>query len=184
MTTTDSKIAKIQTHFQALSSLAPELNAASDDLTQAVALLDEALKKLNIGLPVWVAFRFGAEPPLYHTEQIGYDKVGSKWGIALRCLWGNEDIDDHNEDGPWLFNEAPRDMRLYAVDKIPEVIELLGKAAFDTTKKIQEKAQEVRQFADAIENITKQAKAKENLEAVRKAVVARGGQAGTGQDRK
>jgi hypothetical protein len=54
MTSGDSKITKLQTDFQALSKIATELNVSSDGLTKTVGFLDEALKKLNVGLTVWV----------------------------------------------------------------------------------------------------------------------------------
>lgn len=152
MTSTDSKIQKIQTNFQALSAVASTLNAASDEFTRVVGALDEALKKLNIGLTVWVSFadRSPHDPSLYDVDQIGYHKVGSKWGIALRHIWGEEQYDDHHEEGPWLFSDAPREMRLRSIDKIPEVIEKLVKEASNTTKAIQEKTKEVRELAEAI----------------------------------
>lgn len=151
MSSTDSKTAKIQSNFKALSEIAPSLNSASDELTKVVDKLDEALKKLNLGLTAWV--RFADRVPQvdfpYDCDQIGYCKVNGKWGIALRHIWG-QDWDDHNEEGPWLFNEAPREMRLRSVDKIPELIESLNKKASDTTKKIREKTKEVRELAEAI----------------------------------
>ncbi len=154
MTSGDSKVEKIQAHFQALSSVASSLNKASDELTKVVAILDEALKNLNVGLTVWVTFRSrGVEPQEYDNDQIGYCKVNGKWGIALRQIWGDYGMDYFASEGPWLFNEAPREMRLHGVDKIPEVIEALGKEAFDTTKKIHEKTQEVRELSGAIEKI-------------------------------
>jgi hypothetical protein len=156
MTSNDSKVEKVLTHFQTLSSVASSLNQASDELTKIVTILDEALKNLNVGLTVWVTFRSRAvepEPDAYDDDQIGYGKVNGKWGIALRHIWGNYGWDAHDIEGPWLFNEAPREMRLHGVDKIPEVIAALGKEAFDITKKIHEKTQEVRKLANAIEKI-------------------------------
>ncbi len=153
MTSSDSKITKIQTHFKALSEASPSLNAASDELTKSVALLDDSLKKLNIGLAVWVTFLdhdVDERGDRYDVDQIGYCKVNGTWGIALRHIWGQEASDWHNEEGPWLFNDASREMRLYSVDKIPEVIEALARDALNTTKKIQEKAKEVRELATAI----------------------------------
>jgi hypothetical protein len=154
MTSSDSKVEKIQMHFQALSSVASSLNTASDELTKVVGVLDEALKKLNVGLTVWVTFiKWTGEACEYDEEQIGYCKVNGKWGIALRRIWGDEVADNHVEDGPWLFSDGPREMRLRGVDKIPEVIEELGKAASDTTKRIHETTEEVRELASAIEKI-------------------------------
>ena len=152
MSSTDSKTAKIQSNFKALSEVASSLNSASDELTQVVGKLDEALKKLNVGLTEWVIFddRLPNEDMQYDCDQIGYTKVDGKWGIALRQIWGHEAYDDHKENGPWLFNDAPREMRLRSVDKIPELIESLNKRASETVKKIQEKTKEVRELAAAI----------------------------------
>ncbi len=158
MTSDDSKLAKIQTHFQALSTVASSLNTASDELTKVVGILDEALKKLNIGLIVWVPFRFRVDddsPTEYDQDEIGYAKVQGNWGLALRRIWGDESRDEYFRDGPWLFNDAPRELRLLGVDRLPELIEALGKEALHTTKKVQEKTKELRELAAAIDQIGK-----------------------------
>jgi methyl-accepting chemotaxis protein len=161
MASSDSKIAKIQTHFQTLSSVATSLNTASDELTRVVGVLDEALKKLNVGLTVWVTFSQWSDEydegitqiNRYIHEQIGYCKVNGKWGIALRRM----SVDDAGPDEsvPWLFNDAPREMRLEAVDKIPQVIEELSKEASKTTKIVQEKTNQLLELAAVIEQVAK-----------------------------
>jgi hypothetical protein len=153
MASTESEVEKIQKHFQALASIAPSLNTVSDELTQAVGVLDEALKKLNIGLSAWVIFRSRGDddyPQFYDLDQIGYCKVNSTWGIAIQHVWGDESTDSHHSEGPWLFNEASREMRIQAVDKLPELIEELSRVAAQTQKKIQEKTKQVRNLADAV----------------------------------
>jgi prefoldin subunit 5 len=163
MTVGDPKVNKVLTHFQALSSVASSLNAASDELAKGVDILDEALRKLNIGLTVWVPFRFRVEDDstgAYDQDEIGYAKVQSNWGLALRRIYGEEASDTHYEIGPSLFKDTPRELRLLAVDKIPEVFEALAKEAFNTTKRIQEKTKEVRELAGAIASVTTEAKAK------------------------
>jgi prefoldin subunit 5 len=153
MASTESQVEKIQKHFQTLSDIASSLNAASDELTQAVGVLDEALKKLNIGLSVWVIFRSRSEedsPEIYDLDQIGYCKVNGTWGIAIQRIWGDESIDRHDSEGPWLFRDASREMRVQAVDKIPELIEALGKQASETKKAIEEKTKQVKNLAEAI----------------------------------
>src|SRR5260370_24668636 len=160
MASSDSKIAKIHTHFQTLSSVATSLNSASDELTKVVGVLDEALKKLNIGLTVWVTFAEWSDEhdvgitqlSRYTHDQIGYCKVNGKWGIALQSVSGDDAGPDEPE-GPWLFNDAPRNMRLEAVDKIPKVIEELGKEAAKTAKRVQDKTKQVSEFAAAIQQL-------------------------------
>jgi hypothetical protein len=156
MNSDDSKIARVRARFQELSTLASSLNTASDELTKVVGILDEALKKLNVGLTVWENFRFRgdeSDPQFYDTDQIGYAKVSGTWGLALRRIWGNEAFDDHHSDGPWLFKDAPRELRLAAADKIPEVIEALAKATSATTKEVQEKTERARELATAIDEV-------------------------------
>lgn len=156
MTSNDSKIQDIHEHFMVLSAIASELNIASDELTKQIAVLDEALKKLNVGLTVWVKFSDHSNPAGedYDLEQIGYTKLQGKWGISLRHIWGYWGDDDHaGEDGPWLFNDAPRDMRIRSVDKIPDVLRELSKEASNATKKIQEKTKEVHELAAAIGSV-------------------------------
>jgi hypothetical protein len=158
MTSSDSKIAKIQTHFQALSSAANSLNTASDELTKVVSVLDDALRKLNVGLPVWVTVSRWSDDLRHGEDQIGYCKIGAKWGIALCSSSNDEAGGEETLDGLWLFNDAPRELRLAGIDKIPEVIEALGKEAFDATKRIQQKTEEVRELAGAIGSLRDEAK--------------------------
>jgi hypothetical protein len=163
MGSNDPKISQIQTNFQALSTVASSLNAASDELTKVVGKLDEALKKLNVGLTVWVVFEDRSDeqyPDQYDCDQIGYCKVNGKWGISLRRIWGHEFHGAGNEEGPWHFTDAPREMRLRSVDKIPVLIEALSKEASNTTKKIQEKTKEVSELAAAIESAAYEQKRK------------------------
>jgi len=158
----DSKIKEVQKHFQTLSSVASSLNAASDALTKVVSTLDEALKKLNVGVTAWVTFRSRVDPTSdpenYDKDQIGYCKIRGTWGISLRHIWGNPGWEDFNSDGPWLFNDAPRDLRLHSVDKIPELIEALGKEASETAKQVRESTQRASALAGAIEQIVLAAK--------------------------
>lgn len=166
MTSDDPSVAKIQIHFEELSSLAASLNTASDELTKGVTVLDESLKKLNIGLTVWVTFRFRGDdnfPEEYDADQIGYAKVNGTWGLALRNISGDHSISRFEEEGPWLFKDAPREFRLLAVDKIPDVVEALAKSATETTKKIEEKTKQVRELAAALEPVAKYPNARGNL---------------------
>ncbi|MGH9710181.1 MAG: hypothetical protein ACRD37_06515, partial [Candidatus Acidiferrales bacterium] len=100
----------------------------------------------------WVPFRFRGddESSAFDQDQIGYAKVNGKWGIALRRVWGSEDQATFNIDGPWLFNDAPRDVRLSSVDGILKVLEALFTEAVDTAKKIEQKIKAVRDLTQAV----------------------------------
>lgn len=95
-----------------------------------------------LGMSVWVSFRQRdvQERDLdYDEDQVGYAKLHGEWGLALRRIRGNTLAEQDTVDGPWRFNSAPRELRLAGVEKIPELVEVLGKEAFKITNKIQEK---------------------------------------------
>ena len=156
----DSPILRAQKSYQELISVANTLNKASDQLGKIIAPVDLALKALNLGISSWVSFNEWSDNSYnFERDEVGYCKVGGKWGIAIRSVSGNEDLPDETKlDGPWLFNEAPRKLRIQAIDKIPELLEALVKDAADTTKRINEKLHESEELAKAI---SAQASAKE-----------------------
>jgi len=147
----ESPFSKSQSSFRQLTAAATTLNSASDKLGQAVAALDASLKKLNLGIPSWVLIRDLSSPEdlEYTLEKLGYDKINGKWGIAISTIAGHEAFPEEDIE-EWLFNDAPRSLRIIAADKIPNLIELITKNAMDTTKKLNEKAYEVQELAVAI----------------------------------
>ena len=160
MSSGDAKIEKIAVNFRELSAVASTLNSASDELTKVVAVLDEALRTLNVGITAWTTFDAHTVDPAedFDFEQVGYCKVNGKWGIAIQRVWGDYGRGESETEGPWLFSDAPREMRLNSVDKIPELIGVLSQRASETAKTIQAKTHEVRELAGAITQITNLAK--------------------------
>jgi hypothetical protein len=148
----ETLISRAQTSYRKLATAAVALNTASDQLGKVIVEVDAALKALNLGISSWISFNEWVDDggSDYSCDQIGYSKVGGKWGIALRSLSGNYNYGEGTEDGPWLFNDAPRALRVAAIDKIPEFLEKLAKDAVETTKKINEKLQQSRELAKAI----------------------------------
>ncbi len=138
--------------FDQLSSIASNLNKASNEFTETVGTLDKALQRLNVGLVVWVTCReWTNDDGSEVREQIGYAKVDREWGIALRILDGH--VDDPGPDSvreTWAFNEAPRELRLRCIEGLPKVIDALGQSALKTTEAINKKLAETRGFAAAI----------------------------------
>ena len=136
--------------FQRLVAAATQLNTVSDELGKSIAALDDLLKQLNLGVDTWVTiiqYSDEEQPGYFVSHALGYARVGSKWGIALRTIAGYEQDDprDYRKDW-WPFNDAPRALRIDAVDKLPDLLEALTKAATTTAEKIQDKigqAQEV-----------------------------------------
>ena len=155
---------RIQTSYKQLSLAANNLNAASDELGKAISLLDAALKKLNLGISAWVQLSGNENGDYWWSRDLGYTKIGDKWGVALRKAKGNYQDPDNDSDELWLFNEAPRWMRTEAVGKIPDLLEALLKVAENTTKKIREKTAQAYELAVAMSKVAEEAQSEERKE--------------------
>jgi hypothetical protein len=143
------KVERVQKAVQQLPTVAATLNAASDDLAGSVSKLDALLKKFNLGVPTWVSFEKSRWDDGSYQEDIGYAKVNGKWGIAIRTI--ECDFSDPDSSATkWLFNDAPRLLRVHAVEKIPELLEALLESAAEMTKVIADKAGEVEALASAM----------------------------------
>ena len=137
--TTNGSTARVESSFKQLSTAAQTLHTASDDLRKVIRQLDASLKKLGLGFPAWVQISGSSDETQYWNRDLGYARVGGKWGLALRDVTGNHlDHEDDSEE-VWAFNDAPRAMRIEAVGKIPDLLERLLQQTEETTKKLQSK---------------------------------------------
>jgi hypothetical protein len=145
---------RVSVFYSQLSSVANELNAASDELGKSVAQIDNALKKLNLGITAWVTVQsWQADERGDHEfwdESLGYAKINGKWGVCLRRTEGNLRDPDMAEVEEWLFSDAPRVLRLLSIDKIPELLEKLTAQAQLATTKIQAKLASAQAVAAAL----------------------------------
>ena len=146
---------RVANYYSQLSTVAADLNAVSDELGKSIAEIDAALKKLNLGITTWVTIRGDGGNPYddsFRSRDIGYAKVSNKWGISLRTIDGQLSDPDRSETEEWLFNDAPRSLRLEAIDKIPELLEKLSKDAVRTTKDIRARLDEAQAVAEAVKS--------------------------------
>lgn len=108
-----------------LFRVAKSLNEETDRLNDAVALVAETLKPLNLGVTSWHKFFADEDGPFWVTEEVGYAKVKGKWGIALRKTTGDESSIDEADEKIWPFDEAPRELRIRGAGFLPALIEKL-----------------------------------------------------------
>jgi hypothetical protein len=147
----DSLVERVQASYLQLFDVASDLNAVSDELGKSVAEIDGALKRLNLGIPIWVEInRWDGEELDYFYESVGYAKVGGKWGVSLMTVSGNHSNPDRDDVERWLFNDGPRKLRLASIEKLPEVLKNLSEEAIITTKKIKSRLAEVKEVAAAV----------------------------------
>jgi hypothetical protein len=165
-TNSKSLAERVEASYLELSATASELNKVSDELGKPIAEIDFAFKKLNLGITVWVDIGRWSdqEGMVYEFEQVGYAKVGGKWGMALRTGVGNHQWPDDEKVEEWLFSDGPRKLRLSAIEKVPELLSALSKEAVETTKKTKDRLVEVQEVAAVVK--------KAALEPIRKVIVS------------
>ncbi len=137
--------------YQQLSFAASDLNAASDGLSEPINALDQVLKNLNLGISTWVEFDGEEDHHVgtYWQHFIGYSKSGGKWGICIAKESGMLG-DGYPNFESWLFSDAPRAMRIEAIEKLPELLEKIIKETQDTTAKIKAKVAQAKSLAETI----------------------------------
>ncbi len=134
---------RITSAFEQLSTAAKNLNTASDELAKSVGQLDAALRKLNLGVATWVRLsRSEDSQGTFSLRELGYAKVGGRWGIALRTIAGRDSSSEHENREEWLFNDAPRALRIQAIDMLPDLLEKLVRDAQLTARNITEQDSE------------------------------------------
>lgn len=144
--------------YKRLAASSEVLNAASDEYSKPISELDAQLQKLNIGLITWQNIASGSdEGDGYWSRDVGYAKIGDKWGLAIRTVdgrhsWDRDDIEE------WSFHEAPRSYRIEALEKLPDLLEQLIKNAEKTAKKLQEKTVEAKELASALKQAVEEVK--------------------------
>jgi hypothetical protein len=149
------KVERVQRAVQQLPTVAAALNAATDALGNSVSKLDALLKKFSLGVPTWVSFSSHRGDEGYYKEDIGYSKLNGRWGIAIRTVSGDfANPDDDIEQ--WPFNDAPRLLRVNAVEKIPELLDALIEKSEEMTKAIAVKAGEVDALTKAMSALVEQ----------------------------
>jgi hypothetical protein len=153
MATTPSDLTseRITQSFKDLAASAAQLNAASDELAKAISPIDVALRKMNVGIEVWYSYSsFEDEDGDYWTRLIGYAKVGGKWGLALSVVSGNSNEPDDELDEEWLFNDAPREMRIEALDYIQVFLDTLVARVTTAAADLKKKTEQARKLATMI----------------------------------
>jgi len=150
----NSFLQKVQSSYQKLHSVAVDLNATSDQIGKPIVELDSALKKLNLGISAWVTVLSETKPngTVRHAD-IGYAKIDGTWGIALRHVKGDYSHPDPEE---WLFNDAPRSLRLAAIGHIPDLLEKLSKEAVETTAELKKQLSTVQEVAAVVKKLAEQ----------------------------
>jgi len=143
---------KIESTLKKLASVSQSLNQASDAVTSRIAEVETALREYKLGIEAWVdierwsevgQFGDGTYYELRRIQRLGYGKKGGKWGLLTYV--DAEESEDREEFA--FLREAPREVRLAAVDKLPDLLEALVEKALETSQEAMKKAEKAKQIA-------------------------------------
>jgi len=148
----DPLASTIQASFSELAKTATEVNEVSDALGKFIVEIEDGLKSLNLGVASWAVISDKSSPDGLKTwrEEIGFDKINKKWCIAVRSLVEAEYADEYLEFDQWPFNEAPRWLRIKAVDHLPALLLKLNKDAQNVKKHISSKMGPAAEVANGV----------------------------------
>jgi hypothetical protein len=130
---------RIKASCKELSVAATSLNETFDELGKSIEEMDSTLKELNLGITAWVHVSGRDEGETSWSHDIGYDRINDKWGIVIRTRSGSDRSPNQEEYEVWLFNDAPRRLRIEAVEKAPELCGKLVKEAESIAARIKGK---------------------------------------------
>ncbi len=136
--------------YQRLAEVASKLNNVSDEMGGSISRLDEALKILNLGIEAWYTYDTSDDEYFWSESKIGYAKIGSKWGIALNKASGFHHEPEETDSSKWLFNDAPRGLRLDAISHIPKLIDALIAQTESTIENVRAKSNSILALAEVI----------------------------------
>ena len=147
----------LETSLTHLGSLAKSLNEASDILSKEISNIESALGSYGLGIWAWASAPLlteeeqtepnekGVSYTLQYETFLGYGKHHGKWGLVVGSSWGGDP--DLNVSA---LRDAPREIRLKAIEKIPELLDVLAKNLARTTEEAIERATKAREIAAAL----------------------------------
>jgi hypothetical protein len=139
-----------------LSTVSESLNKATSQFNEQINSLEEALASYNLGVSAWADActinhedydDYGGVRNVW-SEQIavGYEKRSSKW-----CLAASSFFPDSGEGQDWILRDAPRQIRMKALEGIPKLLGNLIEEAIKLTQEVSDKTAEARKLANSIQ---------------------------------
>jgi hypothetical protein len=140
-----------------LVSVSDSLNKASDFLSTRISEVESALARYKLGITAWVEIdrqdvdAGGGGYSYTRIRQLGYGKNNGKWGLLVSEFY------DEDPDASWhesFLREASRDVRLSAVDKLPDLLKRLVQKATEVANDATLKAETARQIAAGLTQLS------------------------------
>ncbi len=130
-----------------LAYVSDTLNKASDSLSEQILEVESALQRYRLGVSAWVTIdSCDVEGPVNTTLTrmwfLGYGKCHGKWGLLI-----SDSLDDIPGENPSFLREEPRDTKLAAVSKLPDLLKELLKKATEVATEAAAKADVTQEIA-------------------------------------
>ncbi len=143
---------KVEATLKQLASISQSLNEVSDLLSNRIAEVEAALREYKLGVEAWVDLARERETSkaddgriydLTCVQRLGYGKQNGKWGLLAVEYY--EEFDEEPE--AIFLRDAPRETRLAAVEKLPDLLKALAEKAAKVSEEVTKKAEQARQIA-------------------------------------
>jgi hypothetical protein len=136
-----------------LSAASQSLNEKSNLLNKQILEVQHALQKLSLGIEAYVEIystmdRSGEK----HVYQVGYTRLGGKWALAAADYFTGDADETWNEQ---TLLEAPRTIRIQAVEKFPDLIQKLVEKVNEAARSAAEQAEAAGKIASGLVRIAK-----------------------------
>src|SRR6476646_3208299 len=138
-----------------LSVASEALNNVSDIFNEQIKIIEEAIASYNIGVSAWATAGLLEEEEyapngelmgvIARDISVGYDRQGGKW-----CLLASSLCPEREGRIEWTLRDAPRDVRMEAINSIPKLLERLIEEAQKLTADVTKKTSEARMLAASI----------------------------------
>jgi len=142
----------------ALPEISQSINKASDSLTSNIVDLEEALGRFRLGVSVEIVLNReeveSEDQDLTFVESLAYDKHKGRWGLWL-VEYYEESIDSNDPNSYTMkpLKDAPRELRFQAVEKFPELLQLLAQKGREFAAEAARKSESVARIASMLKSI-------------------------------
>jgi hypothetical protein len=136
-----------------LSSASQSLTEASNILTEQIKEIEKALASYNLGVQVSTVLRHLSTEVDIGThvvscdqvDSFGYFKHNGKWGLFVTTY-----TDGLDDEKTWPLHDAPRELRILAVDSIPALLEKMVAGATTLAAEVTTKAEFAKSLANSL----------------------------------
>lgn len=134
-----------------LSSASQTLNQASNKLTEQIKEIESSLSSYSFGVIAWVELRRVREEvdsgksSVDRIDRLGYSKENGKWALYVSSA-----VEEMDYFESWLLRNAPRELRILAIDAIPKLLEQMVAKAKELTAEVANKTDRAKALARSL----------------------------------